>query len=112
MISSPEDALLLLKKWRSESALVLAIVSPPDRAFVSRLEGKITGVDDSRLICMLESGEDFILFKLLQCKVAYGESLDLSSTFDESARNETRNWKAGVILTYECGTSIVLCTME
>jgi hypothetical protein len=112
MISSPEDALLLIKKWRSGSAKVLAFISPPDKAFVSRFEGLIAGIDEAKFAVRLQSGEDFILFNLLSCKIGYGEAVDMASTFDEAQSDEARKWEATLCLVYNGRTAIVLCTME
>jgi len=111
MIASPEDAELLLKKWSSESAEILAFISSADRSFVSRLVGRIEAIY-SKLVCCFRAGDNFILFRLRDCKIGYGEDVEVLSTYEQVLKNDREQWKAALVLTYIGGAVIVLCTKE
>jgi hypothetical protein len=114
MISSPEDARLLLNKWMRESARLVAFVSTvptPPADFAVRLEGCVTRVEEGPdMVVLFESGEDFIMFRLSEV-IEYSESIEHSANLAQVLARERQKWVAALCLTYAHST-LLFCTNE
>jgi hypothetical protein len=113
MISSPEEARLLLNKWTNESARIVAFLSSfpsPPADFVVRLEGKFTKVEPETGTVLFESEEDFMMFRLNDA-IEYRESFDHSANLPQVLARERTKWTAALCLTYKSST-LVFCTHE
>jgi hypothetical protein len=93
MNSSPEEARLLLNKWRSESVRLLVFVTnfPPPAQFNVRLEGVVTGIDPVTGTTAVESGEDFILFRLGE-EINYQESVEMSANLEQAIAHQKQKY--------------------
>jgi hypothetical protein len=89
VVSSIDEAVLLLKKWWDEGTSVVAMLVPysePNSAVgleamvVCRLMGRITTIDDEHLSFKLgsDSSEDFMGFCIANCSIGYHQSPDLA----------------------------------
>ncbi len=111
MISSPEEARLLLNKWRSESARVLVLVSnfpSPPADFTVRLEGLVTAIVPEGTV-VVESGENFIMFRLSDAN--YQESVEVSANLDQLFAHQKKKWKAALCFSHTHST-VLFCTVE
>jgi hypothetical protein len=95
MISSVEEFLLLLRKWRAEGTrvrLLSSFVEPkmPACRAVLRLSGTITGIDEQTSVLQIGDKEQFALIGFAGCQVGYGTGGDpqLSSQMIEAERLE------------------------
>jgi hypothetical protein len=111
MISSPEEARLLLNKWRSTSVRVLVFVSnspSPPADFMVRLEGLVTGIAPEGTI-LVESDENFIMFRLSDAN--YQESVEISANLDQLFAHQKKKWKAALCFNHAHST-VLFCTEE
>jgi len=110
MISSAEEARLLLKKWISESARVVAFATTKamPAEFVIRLKGSIARVEESTDTVVFESGDNFILFGL-NGVIQYQELVEISGSLPQIFARESQQWTEALSLAYHGGT-LLFCT--
>ena len=106
MISSADEARLVLNKWIGASTPLMALATSAEQGFVVRMKGVIESWDKKDTFCF-SSGEDFIVFNLGSV-IGYDENVELPDEIGE----EVKNWKAMVLLKYHNGERLVLCTEE
>jgi hypothetical protein len=89
VVSSVEEAVLLLKKWWDESTLIVAMLVPnsePDSAVglrpmvICRFMGRITTIDDEHFSFKMthENSGDFMGFCIANCLIGYHASPDVA----------------------------------
>ena len=90
MISSVEEFILLLKKWKVESASVRLLASFADAQLSScrgvlRLSGIITEVDEPTQVFRLGDSEQFAMIGFAGCRLGYGagDDVQLASQMSE-----------------------------
>lgn len=90
MISSVEEFILLLKKWRAESARVRLLASfadPQARSCrgVLRLSGIVTELDEPTQVFRLGDAEQFAMIGFAGCRLGYGagDDVQLASQMSE-----------------------------
>jgi hypothetical protein len=93
MISNVEEALLLLKKWKTESSRVIALIGR--RSMIVRLEGVVGLVTDDSFSVV--SGESFIYVSLSGCTVNYAGTAELEETMKDHL---PKNWESSIHLEF------------
>src|SRR5713101_5067372 len=89
MVSSTEEAVLLLKKWWDESTLIVAMLVPysePNSSaglrptVICRFMGRITTIDDEHCSFKMthENTEDFMGFCIANCVIGYHASPEVA----------------------------------
>ena len=112
MISSPEEARLLLNKWRSEAVRLVAFITTfpsPPADLVIRLDGFVTAITErgESGAVIFESGENFIMFRLSEV-IEYKESVEMSADLPQLMAREKQRWRAALCLSYS-HTTLVFC---
>jgi hypothetical protein len=110
MISSPEEARLLLNKLMIDSSRVLAFASTATFGFLARVEGTITRRDEDGTF-WLSSGDNFIGFNL-DCIIGYTEQGEMPHTFENVIADEVKKWTTTLLLKYSSGERLALCSMD
>ncbi len=82
MISSVDEFLLLLKKWKSETAHVRLIASfnePGGEACrgILRLRGNVTGIDEQSQVFCIGDEEQSAMIGFSGCRIGYGTGDDV-----------------------------------
>jgi hypothetical protein len=82
MVTSPEEAQLLLNKWMIESARLVAFAASiePPANFVVRLIGSVSRIEEETGTVLFESESDFIVFRLADV-IEYKDQLKYRPTF-------------------------------
>src|SRR5947209_20270617 len=93
MISSVEEAVLLLKKWRTDSSRVIALIGR--ESMIVRLEGAVDLVEPGSF--SIVSGGSFIYASLSGCTVNYAGSKE----FEEMMKDHLpSNWESCIHLEF------------
>jgi hypothetical protein len=95
MISSVEEFILLLKKWKSDSARVRLVASFVDAQIatcrgVLRLSGPITGIDEQTKVFRIGDEDQFAMIAFAGCRLGYGtgDDVELSSQLGAAEKLE------------------------
>jgi hypothetical protein len=89
MISNVEEVLLLLKKWKTESSRVIALIGR--RSMIVRLEGAVGLVTENSF--SIVSGESFIYVLLSGCAVNYAGTAELEEMMKDHL---PKNWESSI----------------
>jgi len=111
MISSAEEARLVLNKWKADSSRVVGFASSATLGFSARVGGTITKSDDIGATFCLASATDFIFFNLPGV-IGYGEQQELADSLSQAIANEVQKWTTILFLKYANGERLVLCSMD
>jgi len=91
VISSVEEFILLLKKWRAEAARVRLLASFADAQLSScrgvlRLSGVVTEIDEPTQVFRLGDSDQFAMIGFAGCRLGYGtgDDVQLSSQMSEA----------------------------
>jgi hypothetical protein len=120
MITSVDEAKLLLNKWISSSTSVVAVFAmafperlPPNATgFLCRLTGKITGIDATgTFVFAPESGkDDFLIGALSGCGLGYSGSIpSLSTMFNLPL---PKDWDSALYIVFPNTATLVLFAAE
>jgi hypothetical protein len=111
MRTSPEEALLILNKWRSASSRLIAFVtspSGPPADFAVRLEGVVTRIESETGVVLFKSGDNFIMCRLSDV-IEYNESIEsLAAELSQVLGLQRQEWKTVLCLVYSRAT-ILFC---
>lgn len=110
MVASIDEAILLLKKWESESARVKAFLSLAGLNLL--LTGTITRVDSERLVSFTlvpENPSDMLLVTISGCEFGYGEGMPLPETL---AKHLSANWDSFLFVRFVSGARLAVFAVE
>ena len=110
MISSLEEALLLLKKWQQERLAVCAIGSFSGTAF--RVTGTIREVDPDGTFLFAGAEKDFLIIRGSECIFGFDtSSLRLPPALAKLLPSADE-WDSVLVLGFENGGKLLLFTLE
>jgi hypothetical protein len=120
MISSWDDAQLLLNKWMSESALVIGTVAftvgdpashPLPPGLVSRLTGRVSSVQsDGTFLLSAENSDDVMLVSTSGCTFGYAD--DWPSPSPEILNVIPRNFDSCLWICFPNSTTLIVFALE
>jgi hypothetical protein len=114
VISSVEEFILLLKKWRAESARVRLLASFADAQMPScrgvlRLSGMVTEIDEPTQVFRLGDAEQFAMIGFAGSRLGYGTGDDVQLS---SQMNHAEQLDDLVCLVTPGGISVCLYTVR
>jgi hypothetical protein len=114
VISSVEEFILLLKKWRAESARVRVLASFADAQLSScrgvlRLSGVVTEIDEPTQVFRLGDADQFAMIGFAGCRLGYGTGDDVQLS---SQMNEAEELDDLVCLVTPAGISVCIYTVK
>lgn len=109
MISSFEEAMLLLKKWQSESANLYVIVS--SEGIVFRSTGVVQEIDaDGTLLLRNDASEDFVMSRLANCTFGFDTStLPLPKELSDVL---PKNWDSLLVAALPNGGKLLIFSLK
>jgi hypothetical protein len=124
MITSLDEAKLLLNKWISSSTLVVAVfaVAFPDRlppnatGLTLRLSGRITGMDTTGTFMLVPSSatssDDFLLVAIPGCGFGFSGSIPIPAMFNAPLKLSPENWESTLYIVFPDGQVLILFAPE
>ena len=105
MISSPEEAILLLDKWCSEATRLLAVGSL--EGILLRISGVIQALEsDGTFVLGVLENDDFIMMSLAQCKLGFDTpAVNLPDVLKKLL---PKDWTSLLVLRFPKETTIML----
>jgi len=123
MISSEEEARLLLNKWINERANVVALFSMafPEHVgaskpgLVCKVSGRIAAMDSTGTFCLIPSDSDemaptaktFVLISIAGCGFGYG-----TSTVPGLMQFLPKDWESTLLIVFPNATTVALFAIE
>lgn len=101
MISSAEEFLLLLKKWKTESTQVVAMAALSDHQGMFHIRGTIHTIDESTSTFMLAEVEtaNFAIVTFANCTFGFTTFADANVEFPNEMKEEgaiSTKWRPSV----------------
>ena len=114
MISSVDEFVLLLKKWKAESVSVRLIASFADPKIatcrgVLRLSGAVTAIDEPTKVFRIGDAEQSALIGFAGCRLGYGTGSDVEFSSQITDSGELDDL---VCLVTPSGVSICMYTVK
>lgn len=110
MISSIDEAVLLLRKWKSESARVKAFLSLAGINLF--LTGEIKRVDSERLVSFVlvpDNPADLLMVTISGCDFGYRDDLPLPEPL---GKHLPSNWDSLLFVRFVTGSRLALFAVE
>lgn len=104
MISSREEALLVLKKWKEEDSPIVAyLLDKP--GMVMRSTGKVAEVSsEDKTFSFVHDDEHFMYFSLHKCRFGYGEIKEIT----QALPGVPVHWQSALFIVTARGLNVCL----
>jgi hypothetical protein len=124
MITSLDEAKLLLNKWISSSTLVVAVLAiafpdrlPPNATGVTlRLSGRITGMDETGTFMLVPSSatssDDFLLVAIPGCGFGFSGSIPIPPIFNNPLNLFPDKWESTLYIVFPNTDALILFAPE
>jgi hypothetical protein len=123
MITSADEAKLLLNKWINSSVLVVAVfaLAFPDRlppnatGFTCRISGRIASMDATGTFILQPASADigdFLIIATPGCAFGFSGSFPVSAVFNNPLSILPKDWESVLYIVFPDGNALILFAPE